>query len=93
MPPVSQYVNLTQNATFICKATGYKVSYSWTIGAGSFPSKVTDISNNILVIPDVRSSDNNKYCCNYSNIKCSKQACANLIVEGMLALLIVFFIV
>ena len=81
--PVSQHVNLTQNAVFICNATGYKVSYNWTIGTGSFPNKVIDITNNVLVIPDVRSSDENQYCCIYSNVKCVKQICVNLTVKGM----------
>ena len=80
--PASQYVNLTQNATFICNATGYKVDYDWTIGTGSFPSKVTDTHNNVLVIPNVRSFDENQYCCNYSNVECAKQICANLTVKG-----------
>jgi len=43
------------------------VSYEWTIGSGSFPSKVTGINTNILVIPDVRSSDDNTYTCVASN--------------------------
>ena len=83
MAPTSQYVNITYNATFICNATGYQVSYNWTIGTGSFPNKVTDVNSNVLVIPDVRSSDENQYCCNYSNVKCANQICANLTVKGM----------
>ena len=83
LAPVSQYVNLTQNATFTCNATGYKVSYHWTIGRGSFPSKVIDINSNALVIADVRSSDKNEYCCHYTNIECTEQRCAELIVKGM----------
>ena len=65
--PSSQSVNLTQTATFTCNATGYNVSYQWTIGSGLFPYKVTDINSNTLVIPDVRSSDNNTYTCVTSN--------------------------
>ena len=82
LAPLSQYVNLTHNATFTCNATGYKVSYHWTIGKGSFPNKVIDLNSNILVIPSVRSSDKNKYCCYYSNVECTRMRCANLIVEG-----------
>ena len=65
--PSSQQINLTQNATFTCNATGHNVSYQWTIGSGSFPSKVTGINSNTLVIPDVRSSDDNTYTCVASN--------------------------
>ena len=81
--PSSEHINLTQNATFTCNATGYNVSYQWTIGSRSFPSKVTDINSNILVIPDVRSSDDNTYTCVASNEVgnvTSKQA--KLIVTG-----------
>ncbi|XP_065903803.1 basement membrane-specific heparan sulfate proteoglycan core protein-like [Dysidea avara] len=66
-PSSSQSVDLTQTATFTCSATGYNVSYKWTIGSGSFPSKVTGININTLVIPDVRSSDDNTYTCMASN--------------------------
>jgi len=65
--PFSQTVNLTQQATFTCSATGYNVQYQWTIGSGSFPSKVTGINTNTLMIPDVRSSDDNTYTCTISN--------------------------
>ena len=81
--PSSQHINLTQNATFTCDATGYNVSYQWTIGSGSFLNKVIGINSNTLVIPDVRSSDNNTYMCVASNEGgnvTSKQA--KLIVTG-----------
>ena len=65
--PSSQSVNLTQTATFTCNATGYNVSYQWTIGSGSFPNKVTGINSNTLVIPNVTSSDDNAYTCEASN--------------------------
>ena len=65
--PSPQSVDLTQTATFTCSATGYDVSYEWTIRSGSFPSKVTGINTNTLVIPDVRSSDDNTYTCMASN--------------------------
>ena len=66
--PTPQHVNLTQTAIFTCNATGYNVSYQWTIGSGSFPSKVTGINSNTLVIPDVRLSDDNTYTCVASNL-------------------------
>jgi len=65
--PSPQSVYLTQTATFTCNAAGYNVSYQWTIGSGSFPDKVTSINNNTLVIPDVRSSNDNTYTCVASN--------------------------
>ena len=61
--PASQHVKLTQTAIFKCSATGYSVQYEWTIGSESFPNKVTGINTNTLVIPDVRSSDDNTYTC------------------------------
>ena len=65
--PSAQNVELTQCATVTCSATGYNVKYQWTIGSGSFPSKVTGINTNTLMIPDVRSSDDNTYTCTISN--------------------------
>ena len=65
--PSSQRVDLTQTSMLTCSATGHNVKYEWTIGSGSFPSKVTGINTNTLVIPDVRSSDDNTYTCTISN--------------------------
>jgi len=66
-PPSPQSVDLTQTATLTCSATGDDVKYQWMIGSGSFPSKVTGINTNTLVIPNVRSSDDNTYYCTISN--------------------------
>ena len=63
----TQNVELTQCAKMTCSTTGYNVNYQWTIGSGLFPSKVTGINTNTLVIPDVRSSDDNTYTCTISN--------------------------
>ena len=65
--PSAQNVELTQCAKMTCSTTGYNVNYQWTIGSGSFPSKVTGINTNTLVIPDVWSSDDNTYTCSISN--------------------------
>ena len=81
--PSSQSVNLTQTATFTCSATGYNVSYQWTIGSGSFPNKVTGINSNTLVIPNVRSSDDNNYTCEVSNEGGTRSSSAQLTVTGM----------
>ena len=67
MQPSSSSVNIIQSAVFECSATGYNVEYQWTIGSGSFPSKVTGINTNTLVIPDVTSSDDNTYTCAIGN--------------------------
>ena len=82
--PSSQSVNLAQTATFTCSATGYNVSYQWTIGSGSFPNKVIGINSNTLVIPNVRSSDDNTYTCVVSNKGGSNTSnAAQLTVTGM----------
>ena len=83
--PTSQYVNLTQTAVFTCSATGYyNISYQWRIGSGLFPSKVTGINSTTLVIPDIKSSDDNTYTCVASDgeSRTSSNA-AKLIVTGM----------
>ena len=87
--PSSQYINLTQTATFTCNATGYNVSYQWTIGSGSFPSKVTGINSSTLVIPSVRSSDGNTYTCVASNQRGSVSSkAAKLIATGIVIVLV-----
>ena len=86
--PLGRDVKLTQCAEMTCSATGYNVKYQWTIGSEAFPSKVTGIYTNTLVIPDVRSSDNNTtYTCTISNdrgIVTSNPA--KLTVTGMIIL-------
>ena len=61
--PSSQYIYPTQTATFTCNASGHNVTYQWRIGSGSFPTKVMGIQSGTLIIPDVRSSDENTYTC------------------------------
>ena len=65
--PLSQSVDLRQHSFFTCLATGSNMKYRWIIKLGSFPSKVIGINTNTLVIPDVRSSDDNTYTCVASN--------------------------
>ena len=81
--PSSQSVNLTQTATFTCSATGYNVSYQWTIGSGSFPNKVAGINSNTLVIRNVMSSDDNTYTCVVSSEGGTRRNSARLTVTGM----------
>ena len=88
--PSSQSVNLTQTATFTCSATGYDVSYQWTIGSGSFPNdRVTGIDTNTLTITDVRSSDDNTYTCVVSNEGGNvSSTAARLTVTGMTMMIV-----
>ena len=89
--PPSQYINLTQTATFTCSATGYNVNYKWRIGSGSFSDKVTGINSNTLVIPDVKSSDTNTYTCVASNQGGSVSSnTARLMVTGMYIYILIF---
>ena len=86
--PSSQSVDLTQTATFTCSATGYNVSYQWTIGSGSFPNKVTGINSSTLVIPNVRSSDDNNYRCRVSNSGGLRRDVTRLTVTGMTMMIV-----
>ena len=80
-----QTVGLTENVTFMCSAIGYHVHYKWKIGSESFPSKVTSENTNTLVIPDVRSSDDDTYTCVASNQKGNDSSnAAKLTVTGMM---------
>ena len=65
--PRTEAVNLTETVTFTCFATGYDVSYWWTSGSGSFPTRAWGVYTNNLVITGVRSSDHNTYTCVASN--------------------------
>jgi len=90
--PSPQSVDLTQTAIFTCSATGFNVQYEWRIGSGSFPDKVTGINMTTLVIPDVRSSDDNTYRCVVSNEGGSRgtgqQAAVRLTVTGMAVIML-----
>ena len=61
--PIFANIYLAQIAKFCCSATGYNLSYQWTVEKGFFPNKVTGINSNTLVIPDVELSDDNNYTC------------------------------
>ena len=84
MHPQSQHTDLTEVAAFACNAIGYNISYYWTIGSGSFPNKVIGVYSSTLVIPDVRSSDDNTYACVATNEGGSVTSNgAHLIIKGM----------
>ena len=84
MNPVT--VVLEGDATLTCKATGDNISYKWTIGSGVFPTKVTDINTKVLVIPDLRSSDENIYTCVASNEGGKDSSEVKLSITGMILL-------
>ena len=86
--PSSQSVDLTQTATFTCSATGYNVSYQWTIGSGSFPNKVTGRNTSNLTVTDVRSSDDNTYTCVVSNRGGTRRNDGRLTVTGMTMMIV-----
>ena len=79
---ISQSLDILQTAVLTCNATGYDVSYYWTIGSGQFPNKVTGINSSILIVPDLRSSDSNSYTCVVDNIGGSVYRAKELIVTG-----------
>jgi len=82
--PMSLVIDLTENVIFLCIAAGYGLTgFMWTIGSGSFPNKVTGTNNNTLVIPDVRSSDDNTYTCVVSNEGGNGSNTSRLTVTGM----------
>ena len=84
-PVSSDNIDIEQNASLICSVTGgCNVHYQWTIGSGSFPSKATGVNTNTLVIPDVRSSDDNTYTCVATNQGGSVIAVTHLTVTGNL---------
>ena len=88
--PSPQSVDLAQTATFTCSATGYNVSYEWTIGSGSFPNdRITGRNTNNLTITDVRSSDDNTYTCVVSNRRGNVSSnTARLTVTGMTMMIV-----
>ena len=79
---ISQNLDILQTAVLTCIATGYNVSYYWAIGSGQFPSKVTGVNSDTLIVPDLRSSDNNSYTCMAVNIGGSVYNTKELIVTG-----------
>ena len=82
---MSPAVMLEDSITLQCNGDGYQVtSYTWTIGSGSFPNKVTGINNSTLVIPNVRSSDANNYTCVVSNEGGNSNKTVQLTVTGMM---------
>ena len=88
-PPIIAYItpnqilDVLQTARVGCIATGYEVSYYWTIGLGSFPGKVTGINSSVLIIPYLRLSDDNTYTCVASNSGGKVNRTSRITVTGM----------
>ena len=79
-------VELTNDLTLKCFTVGYNVSYQWIIRSRLFPSKITEVNENTLVIPDVRSSDENIYTCLATTTAgCAVSNPTQLIVIGMIS--------
>ena len=89
--PQLHSAELTETVFIECSAIGYGITYQWAIGSGSFPSKIIQfgINSNILIIPDVRSSDENSYTCVASTYRgCASSNTTQLIVTGMILMMI-----
>ena len=80
---LNQGLDILQTAEFICSAAGYDVSYRWMVDSGSIPSKAFGINSNILIVPDLRSSDSNLYICEASNLAGNVNSSKQLMVTGM----------
>ena len=80
---LNQDLDISQTATFKCNAAGYNISFYWTIGSGSFHSKVTGINSSTLIIPHLRSSDDNLYTCEASNLGGQVNSSKQLTVTGI----------
>ena len=80
---LSENLDILQQAVLTCNATGYGISYDWTIGSGQFPSKVIGVNTATLIVPDLRSTDSNVYTCEASNLKGSVNSSILLAVTGI----------
>jgi len=76
-------IDIKQNASLTCSVIGgCNVHYQWIIKSGSLPSKVTGVNTDTLLIPDVRSSDENTYACVASGQGGSVTTVTQLTVTG-----------
>ena len=83
LQPPTLNVEVTKTFSTRCFAIGYNVSYQWIIKSGLFPSKVGGINDSLLIIPDVRSSDENTYTCVATTVTgCVASNSTQLIVTG-----------
>ena len=79
---LSQNLDILQTAVLTCNATGYGISYDWTVGSGQLPSKAIGVNRNTLIVPDLRSSDSNWYICEVSNLAGKVNTRKQLMVTG-----------
>ena len=88
-PVLQKTISIEQNASLTCSVTGgCNVNYQWIRESGSFPTKVTGINSSTLVIPDVRSSDDDTYTCVASTESESVTAVIRLTATGMTIILL-----
>ena len=91
---LQESIDIQQNASLTCSVTGgCNVHYQWISNSGQFPSKVTGKNNKTLIIPDVRSADDNTYTCVASDAEGSVIAATQLIVTGMIMIIVLKFMV
>ena len=84
MNPKVVHVDLEENVTLTCNATGDNIKYEWKNGSGSFDDgKVSGVNTNSLVITRIRLSDNSTYICMASNKRENVSSNITLIVTGM----------
>ena len=88
-PPVmvdlslGQNLDILQTAVLSCNATGYGISYDWTVGSGQLPSKAIGVNTDTLIVPNLRSMDSNVYTCEASNLIGSVNSSISLTVTGI----------
>ena len=91
-PPLYS-VGLSKTAIIKCSAIGYNVTYRWVIESGAFPSKVIGVNDSTLVIPHVKSSDENTYTCvATAQIGCVSSSTTQIIVSGMITRYYKFYV-
>ena len=80
---LSENLDILQTAVLTCNATGYGISYDWTVGSGQLPSKAIGVNTDTLIVPDLRSTDSNVYTCEASNLIGSVNSSIPLTVTGI----------
>lgn len=85
-PPL-YIANVTETVNITCIAAGY-VNYRWITESGLLSSKAIGKNSNTLVIPNVTSSDEDKYTCVVTtSAGCASWNTTQLIVTGMITII------
>ena len=91
---LQESIDIDQNVSLTCSITSVcNVHYQWISNSGQFPSKVSGMNSKTLVIPDVRSTDDNTYTCVASDAEGSVIAVTQLIVTGMIMIIMLKFMI